>query len=281
MLTIGGAFYRLKKGLENVYDAEEAAAIAHEVLQEITGMSRLQRLSDKDVPLNSGQEARYTVLESMLLSGTPMQYALGYEIFLGRRFEVNGAVLIPRPETEELVQWITQEPAPHTILDIGTGSGCIAISLSLAFPGSEITGIDISNEALEVANRNAGALGASVTFREVDFLDQDARDGLPGFDIIVSNPPYIPAQERATLHTNVREFEPAAALFVPDEDPLLFYNAIAAFGITHLTDGGRIFCELHRDYAEETGHMFRDSGYTDVTLRKDLAGADRMLRAVK
>ena len=279
MLSTGAAFYRLRDGLSTLYDREEATAIAHEAMQHLTGMSRLDRLSRKDDLLDAERLEYFTRMETALILGRPLQYVTGLAHFLDRDFKVNSAVLIPRPETEELVQWILADERPKNIIDIGTGSGCIAISLKLALPLTAVLAIDVSPEALAVARTNAESLNADLDFRVLDFLDPQMRNGLPVFDLIVSNPPYIPETERETLHANVRDHEPAAALFVPGNDALQFYRAIAAFGKTHLTAGGNVYCELHRDYAEDTAVLFREYGYRDVVLKEDMHGAPRMLRA--
>jgi release factor glutamine methyltransferase len=205
-----------------------------------------------------------------------MQYILGEAYFMGDRFMVSPAVLIPRPETEELVQWIIDEERPKHILDIGTGSGCIAISLAKRLPHSDVQAIDISAEALQVARQNAAALGVDIKFLQCDFLAQQDTLGL--FDLIVSNPPYIPETEKETLHTNVRDHEPGTALFVPNDDALLFYRSIAFFGKTHLKVGGFIYCEVHQDYATDTAALFKSEGYSTVTLRNDVNGNPRMIR---
>ncbi len=279
MLTIGAAFYRLREGLTAVYDAAEAAAIAHEAMEHLTGMGRLRRLSAKDEPLDEPALRRFRDMESELLRGRPLQYVRGTAHFYGREFSVREAVLIPRPETEELIQWILAEERPGRILDIGTGSGCIAISLKLAQQDAAVLAIDLSAEALVVAAENAAALGADVQLAQLDFLDAGSRDSLPPSELIVSNPPYIPVTERDRLHPNVRDHEPAAALFVPGDDALQFYRAIADFGLTHLLPGGSIYCELHRDYAADSAALFDGYGYSEVILREDMHGAPRMLRA--
>jgi release factor glutamine methyltransferase len=240
----------------------------------------MQRLSAKDDLLGRDQEGLYRTISKQLAEGTPVQYALGHAWFMGRRYDVNNAVLIPRPETEELVQWIIAEALPTAmIIDIGTGSGCIPISLKLALPGTSITAIDISPAALTVAQKNARSLEASIYCMELDFLTEANWHKLDTYDIIVSNPPYIPAAESNTLHPNVRDHEPGTALFVPSDDALLFYRKIARFGKTHLSPGGAIYCELHQDYAKETGKLFEEAGYKNVRLREDIHGAQRMLRA--
>lgn len=283
MLSYSAAYGELSAALGGIYDSREAAAIAHEVLEYMTGLGRLQRLTDKDKELTAGQESEFIKIKRELLTGRPMQYALGCAWFMGKRFAVNEHVLIPRPETEELVQWIVadykgQEP---TILDIGTGSGCIPVSLKLLLPGAQITAVDVSADALGVAKTNANALGADVLFQQMNFLDTGAWQSLPQYDVIVSNPPYIPETERQTLAAHVREYEPGQALFVPGDDALLFYRYIAEFGLTHLHLEGSIYCELHVDYATATEELFKSKGYSFTELRTDMHGNLRMLKAQK
>jgi release factor glutamine methyltransferase len=279
MREIGAAFFELKASLCGLYDEGEASAVAHETLRHITRLDRLARLTLKHQALTPEQTEQFEKMRETLLRGVPLQYATGAAQFFGRDFRVTPAVLIPRPETEELVQWILDEAQPKRLLDVGTGSGCIAVSLALALPNCEVIAIDISTEALSIAEENADRLGARVAFQHGDFLNEEARSRLGSFDAIVSNPPYIPEAERTSLHQNVREHEPATALFVPSDDALLFYRAIADFGKQHLSTEGRIYCELHRDFAEDAAALFLQEGYADVTLRKDMQGSERMLRA--
>ena len=262
-----------------MYDSDEAAAIAHGTMQHITGLGKLQRLDMHDILLTELQLEAYQQAKSALRQGVPLQYVFGEAWFMGHRFSVGPAVLIPRPETEELVHWIIAEEKPRQIIDIGTGSGCIAVSLKLRICEAAVVAIDASEAALSVAAENARTMGVSIQFDLLDFLDAEARDALPAFDVIVSNPPYIPLTERETLHANVRDHEPAAALFVPGDDALQFYRAIADFGLTHLLPQGSIYCELHRVYAEDAATLFKGYGYSDVELKEDLHGAPRMLRA--
>lgn len=279
MLLISDAFHKIKAGLLHLYDEGEASAIAHSLLEHITGLDRLSRLSQKSEVLSQEQEERFDTGMLALLTGTPLQYVTGEAYFLGKRFVVSPAVLIPRPETEELAQWIIDDRQGNSILDIGTGSGCIAISLKLAMSDKSVTAIDVSQDALAVAQKNASNLGADIGFKAIDFLNRNTWRGLGSFDIIVSNPPYIPASERETLHPNVRDHEPDSALFVLSDDALLFYDAIAQFGKQHLSNEGAIYCELHRDYAEDTARLFASYGYQHVQLASDMHGAPRMLRA--
>jgi len=282
MISLQQAFYALKQELLRLYDEGEATAITHEVLEHLTGLGRLKRLSEKDSLLNAGQYAAFEDAKHRLLEGEPLQYITEVQWFLGRPFQVGRQVLIPRPETEELVQWIAEENSsqkPLSVLDIGTGSGCIAISLKLLLPAANVTACDISEQALELAAANEQKFGAHINFLQLDFLDEIKRSQLGLFDVIVSNPPYIPVSEKEQLHRNVVAFEPHVALFVPDGDPLLFYRHIATFAKTHLLKGGAVFCELHRDHATVTATLFKDLGYSIVELKEDMHGNPRMLRA--
>jgi release factor glutamine methyltransferase len=282
MLTYAQAFQQLYKALQQTYDQQEAAAIAHRYMADLSGLSYTQRLMRKEEPMPDEHAVRLAKDESLLVSGKPLQQVLGYEWFMGRKFVVNEYVLIPRPETEELVHWIIDDHKQNpsaSILDIGTGSGCIPISLKLGLIAPDVTGCDISEEALTIATENARTLNADITLKQIDFLQRDEWQTLGVYDIIVSNPPYIPVAESDTLHANVREHEPHLALFVPDSDPLLFYKEIALFGKSHLQTKGIIYCELHIDYAEQTKEMFEGEGYTNVEIRKDIHGNPRVLKA--
>ena len=281
MLSYQDAFFQLKRSLFGIYDVSEATAIAHEVLEHITGLSKLQRLSDKGTLFTKEQQKQFEDAARKLSEGMPLQYITGVQWFLGKPFHVSRQVLIPRPETEELVQWIIDEWKDKnnvSIFDIGTGSGCIPITLKLKMPNATIMSCDISEEALVVARQNAVHLKADVSFKELDFLNTQNWHQLELFDVIVSNPPYIPLSEKESLDKNVRDHEPATALFVPDA--LLFYRQIASFGKAHLQADGSIYCELHRDYAIETKALFEEMNYSSVTLKKDMHGNDRMLKAI-
>lgn len=276
------AYRELCQALQAVYDAGEAAAVADMYLQHFSGLSKTQRLMQRDAVMTPQQTADYKTATPRLVAGEPVQYVIGEAWFMGRQYVVNKHVLIPRPETEELVAWVAQdwERKTPSILDIGSGSGCIPISLQLALPGAVVESIDISTDALNVAKANAQKLQANVQFRHGDFLNEGDWKLLDTYDIIVSNPPYIPESEAATLHDNVRAYEPGLALFVPDGDALLFYRAIARFGKGHLKQEGAIYCELHRDHAAAAQALFKEMGYT-TELRDDLHGNPRMLKAVK
>ncbi len=281
MLSYHQAFHQLRNDLSEEYDAREAAAIAQEVMHHLSGWNRLQLLDFRDRLMDQEQCLLWSRFVEELKRGRPLQYVLGYAWFRGLQFKVDERVLIPRPETEELIQWILDERGSvttGTALDIGTGSGCIPISLKLAMPLWEVETCDVSEGALELAGENAELLGVAITFRQLDILNRGHWLELPKYDILISNPPYIPLRERETLDLNVRAFEPGLALFTPDEDPLLFYRAIAEMGRSKLKEEGLIFCELHRDFAEATAEMFRSTGY-QVILKADMHGNPRMLKA--
>jgi len=279
---MGSAFYGLRGILTPLYDEREASAIAHRALEHITGLGKLDRLVEKERPLTAEQQELFDEMSARLAQGEPVQYVTGEAWFLGEKYLVDASVLIPRPETEELVQWIIndwQTQPGISILDVGSGSGCIPISLAKALKDARVTSCDVSDAAIEVASHNAEALGAGVEFVQVDFLDAEARSWLGEHNVIVSNPPYIPRAEEERLHVNVRAYEPSLALFVPDSDPLVFYRALADFGRQHLLPGGAIYCELDADHAVETAEMFRQAGYANTQLRKDMHDNQRMLCA--
>jgi release factor glutamine methyltransferase len=281
MLTYNEAFHALIIALQGNYDKQEATAIAQRYLEHLTGLTYTQRLTRRDEQVTEAMFRQIEQDKPKLVAGKPLQQVIGYEWFLNRKFKVNEHVLIPRPETEELVAWITADNSSATelsILDIGSGSGCIPISLKLEMPQAIITSCDVSGEALSVARENAAVLQANVSFLQLDFLNVEGRNSLPQYDIIVSNPPYIPETEAVNMHTNVKEYEPHIALFVPGNDPLLFYRGIALFGKEHLEQGGTIYCELHVDHAMETAVLF-DSMQYKTEIRRDMHGNLRMLKA--
>ncbi len=281
MYTYAQAFDLLRKQLVPLYDERESAAIAHEVVSHITSLSKVQRLVEKNSLFTAPQQLQFESCAEQLVKGVPVQYVTGTAWFMGKEFAVNNNVLIPRPETEELVQWVINEQRNKTtnIIDIGTGSGCIPVSLKLALPGADVTACDISEGALAVARQNAARLTADVAFLQLDFLEAGQQNKLGMFGVIVSNPPYIPFSEKERLHTNVRDNEPGIALFVPNEDALVFYRAIAQFGKSHLTQDGKIYCELDAEHAEACKALFEAEGYWDVTLRKDMFDNWRFLSA--
>lgn len=276
---------KLKQSLSPLYDSREMKAIIALLLEEVCGLSRLDMLMNPNIVLSEEKSEILSCYAEMLAEGVPVQQVLGYEYFLGRRFEVNPDVLIPRPETAELVDWIVSEaPIGVNVLDVGTGSGCIAISLAALINNSRVFAYDLSTKALKTAILNAERLNISnVTFVHKDILEsQNERFEHPNvdnFDIIVSNPPYIMHKEKSEMSANVLDYEPHLALFVPDSDPLLFYRAIGNYGLKNLRHGGRLYFEINAALGRETCQLLESLGYRDIILRKDLNGLDRMISA--
>ncbi|MVN91306.1 peptide chain release factor N(5)-glutamine methyltransferase [Mucilaginibacter sp. HME9299] len=284
MKTVKDAFDVFKNKLAPLYEVTEIESIASLLIEELTGLSRTQLKAFPERGLNVVQSERLLTQLSCLKTGMPVQYILESAHFYGSDFKVNPSVLIPRPETEELVDWIlkTIGHQPYQkILDIGTGSGCIPISLKLNTIDNEIFALDISPKALEVAVANAKLNNLDISFFEADILNHDlTARSLPEFNVIVSNPPYVTETDKQQMHQNVLDFEPHSALFVPQSNPLLFYVAIANFAVTHLVQNGYLFFEINESYGPETVDMLAAKGFADIELRKDLAGKDRMIRAV-
>ena len=276
---------KLKQSLSPLYDSREMKAIIALLFEEVCGLSRLDMLMNPNIVLSEEKSEILSCYAEMLAEGVPVQQVLGYEYFLGRRFEVNPDVLIPRPETAELVDWIVSEaPIGVNVLDVGTGSGCIAISLAALINNSRVLAYDLSTKALKTAILNAERLNISnVTFVHKDILEsQNERFEHPNvdnFDIIVSNPPYIMHKEKSEMSANVLDYEPHLALFVPDSDPLLFYRAIGNYGLKNLRHGGRLYFEINAALGRETCQLLESLGYRDIILRKDLNGLDRMISA--
>lgn len=265
-----------------LYDSGEASTMSDWLIDHLTGSKKTDRISQSKKELSPEQEELLAAYIQRLMEYEPIQYVLNEAWFCGLRFYVDKHVLIPRPETEELVEWIItgcKFPINElSILEIGSGSGCIPISLKRRLGKAEVWSCDISRDALQVAEKNAKNLGAEVNFLQMDFLDQSQTEKLPAFDIIVSNPPYITWRERYGMRANVLEYEPAKALFVPDNDPLVFYKAIADFGKSHLKTNGFIYTEINESLGNLTKRLFEENGFK-VELKKDISGKDRMIRA--
>ncbi len=277
------AYHQLRAELLALYDHREAAVIADWIIEDITNWTKSQRILHHDHEFTSVQENLFSTMEKELLSGKPVQYVLGYSWFKGKKFKVNEHVLIPRPETEELVDAIIQQESTEKnkeqfkILDIGTGSGCIAISLQLYFPEWEIWAIDKSINALDVVKENALQLNAKIKTKEVDILSALSINDLPAFHLIVSNPPYIPLTDKEEMTSQVLDHEPHLALFVTNEDPLQFYRSILVFSEHHLIRGGTLWFETHMNYAEEVASLMKENEYLDVKIKKDFQGKDRIV----
>lgn len=265
-------------------DDREAQAAGRQIAAHAFGLSWADALCGALEALTPGDKERLERIVSDIEAGRPVQYAVGLAPFCGRLFEVSPAVLIPRPETEELAGLIAQQDftAPPTILDIGTGSGCIAVTLALEIAGARVDAIDISEEALAVARRNAAKLGANVRFHHVDIIrcaERDKRtEAFEGCSLIVSNPPYIAEKERAQMEPHVVEHEPHVALFVPDDDPLLFYRAIADKALHWLKPDGQLWFEINPLYADDLCRMMQAMGYGHTDLLRDSFGKQRFLR---
>lgn len=272
---------QIRQALEPYYSSAEVKALSMMICCDRFELNATDLYMGKDIKLS---ESEYGELGNILLrlqKKEPIQYIFGSAMFGGRQFKVTPDVLIPRPETHELVSLIEQEHSGNSrILDIGTGSGCIAISLDLDLPGAEVEAWDISNQALAVAEENNQVLGG-----QVRFVCQDVLQALPSdrpiYHVIVSNPPYIAESERRNMEANVTEWEPNGALFVPDNDPLIFYRTIAQLGRSLLVDGGELYFEINQVYGEATIEMLRHFEYLDLRLIKDFYGNDRIVVAKK
>lgn len=278
----------IRQTLSTCYQASEANAMARLILEKRFGTSLTEIYTGKDKQFLPEQRKDLEDILQRLLRNEPVQYVLGEADFCSEMFSVGPGVLIPRPETEELVAWIgeTMPATPCKVLDVGTGSGCIAISLAKRFPQARVTAWDISEQALAIARANNGRLGTNVHFVRRDVLEEAKACEAVGrqsdegtFDVIVSNPPYVTCSERKEMEANVLDWEPALALFVPDDDPLLFYRSIARLAQRLLKPGGRLFFEINRAYGTVTVNLLQGMNYRNVELRKDLSGNDRMVSA--
>ncbi|MER0438455.1 peptide chain release factor N(5)-glutamine methyltransferase [Emticicia sp. W12TSBA100-4] len=266
------------------YESQEAKEIVFWLMEFYLGLRKIDILSDKSFE----KAIDWATIIERLNTHEPIQYILGETEFYGRRFLVNDSVLIPRPETEELVKYIVdkqknQLPVTNnqlSILDIGTGSGCIAISLAKELPNFKVTAYDISEKALETAKTNAELNKADVTFEKVDILSSQLSNIHYPLSIIVSNPPYVTKQEIDRMQKNVLDFEPHLALFVEDSEPLIFYEAIANFAFNNLTDNGLVAVEINEALGEETAEVFRRKGFSEVEIIKDIHQKDRFVSAV-
>lgn len=269
----------IRRALQESYSVQEAANLSRIVCCEMLGQTTIDYYLGKDIILSPKAMQDLDGILARLHNFEPIQYIQGTARFLERSYHVAPGVLIPRPETEELVEVMLREISSDArILDIGTGSGCIAISLSKAFPNAKVTAWDVSEDALCIARRNNDDLQASVCFVKQDVLAWRG-DGGQCYDVIVSNPPYITESEKQEMERNVLDWEPFSALFVPNNDPLLFYRRIGELGRMMLVDGGRLYFEINRAYGEATAMMLCGQGYTGIRILKDISGNDRFVIA--
>ncbi|OKZ13812.1 MAG: protein-(glutamine-N5) methyltransferase, release factor-specific [Bacteroides sp. 43_108] len=275
----------IRKRLTPAYEAGEATAIAYLLMEKKYGLSKVDILTGKRPELTDEGQREFETMLDRLAGMEPIQYVLGIAEFDGFDLRVSPAVLIPRPETEELVEWIADD-IKHSgnmcpsILDIGTGSGCIPIALARRFPEAGISACDISEAALKTAKENAERLKVEVDFFLADALDTESMAGRgKKYDIIVSNPPYVCEDEKKDMEKNVLEHEPHSALFVPDNDPLMFYRAIAVAGKSMLKEGGSIYFEINRRFPDEMTALMNSLGYSETEYRNDMFGNPRMVHA--
>jgi len=268
--------------LEERYAPLEREHLFYILVEELLGLSRAKAHLDQNRELEPSAFAALQVVLRRLALNEPIQYILGVTYFYGLKYEVDPAVLIPRPETEELVRWVIDEVgvAECRIIDFGTGSGCIPIALKKNLPNCEVSAVDVSVDALNVAQRNANLNNCQVDFFHFDMLTQQSL-GFQKYDVFVSNPPYVTNDDRKSMRPTVVEFEPHQALFVPDHDPLVFYRNIVDLAEGNLKSGGMIFFEINESFGREIRSLLMDHGYDAVEIRKDLTGRTRMAKAVK
>ncbi len=278
---------KYSKELLALYEQREVAKILDMTFEYITNMVRTDRIVNQFMSLTPEQNTKLEEIAVQLMLGKPIQYVINEAWFGGLKLYVDNNVLIPRPETDELVDWIVRDQAAiventpqFKILDIGTGSGCIPLSLKKKLFKVELYAIDISQKALEIAKKNAATYRTNIELKELDILDESKWGELGTYNVIVSNPPYIKNSEKSSMHKNVLDYEPATALFVSDKEPLTFYNKIALFAQTHLVDNGALYVEINEALGKETISLFNNYGFSTL-LKKDLQGKDRMIKAWK
>jgi release factor glutamine methyltransferase len=272
-------FTEVANQLIPIFGANEAQSIADYLLEGVLGIAAGDRLAKKQLELSDDDRATLEEAVKRLKNEEPVQHVVGYGWFYGRKFYVNKNVLIPRPETEELVHWIVnshKNGSALNLLDIGTGSGCIPVTISLEAPSLQCEGWDISEAALEIARENAIKLEAIVHFKQVNILEATIEG--EAFDVIVSNPPYVRDSEKTLMSKNVLDYDPDLALFVGDDDPLIFYRRIAGLARTGLKNGGWLYFEINEAFGTEVKDLLGSLGYSQIELRQDINGKDRMIR---
>jgi release factor glutamine methyltransferase len=279
-MTLAEIKIETKQLLSKKIDAIELNSLLGMLIEEVTGWNRVQQVVEINTPLTEIQINKFTAYTQALLNDKPIQYILGKAWFMGLEYKVNEHVLIPRPETEELVEWVVDYvhiiAKPLQLLDIGTGSGCIAISLKKVLPECSVTAMDISVDALELAKKNATNLDATIEWIKQDIIHETTL--AHSFDVMVSNPPYIPVREKINMEAKVKNYEPLIALFVPNEDPLVFYKAIAQVAKKYLAPKGQLFFEIHYDQGKAILQLL-DEMHFHAEIRRDSFGKNRMIRA--
>lgn len=302
-MTIGEAYKQLSLLLQAIYDSREARNIANLVIENITGFSGSDRVVHQHENMNDEQQHTLQKMTSELLNHKPVQYVLHEAHWYKMKWYVDERVLIPRPETEELVEWIIEdvkEKEPRiknqesrfgkkdtntehqvSILDVGTGSGCIAVALKKNLPKTKMLAADVSEDAIKVAKQNALANEVHIEFTKMNALDAEDWKALPALDCIVSNPPYIAQSEAHTMNDNVLKYEPHLALFVPNDNPLLFYEAISTFGWRSLKNGGKLFFEINESFGDEVVHLLWTKSYQNIEVKKDMQNKNRMVKGEK
>ena len=280
MFSVAQIHEQSQRQLRPLYSKEEARALSYALLQHFGKLSRTQLHAFPETKISPETVRQVQTAIARLLAHQPLQYVMGETLFWGFPIEVSGAVLIPRPETEELVEWAAGSIGKNAVvIDLCTGSGCIAIALKKIIPSAEVYACDLSPEALAVAQRNAEKNDAAIHFFHCDVLSAVPFDKKA--DCIISNPPYVRHSEKAAMSKNVLLYEPPQALFVADNDPLVFYRAIARFARQHLQNSGSVFVEINEALGNDTKALFEAAGFAAVELRKDMNGKDRMIRATK
>jgi release factor glutamine methyltransferase len=272
---------KMVQELVAIYPEKECYNLVNSLIFSVTGTEKNEialdpgRIIEEDI-----ERLLYKGLHE-LIGHKPLQYITGMAYFYGLELAVDSSVLIPRPETEELVKWVAddhKEKAGLKVLDIGTGSGCIILALGKVLKQAVLTAVDISENAIKTASANADKYGTRVDFKKINILDASEWNKLGIFDLIVSNPPYVRETEKSLMQANVLDYEPTRALFVPDDEPLLFYRAIAGFSSKHLSGDGKLYLEINENFGKENVFLLKNAGYTEIFLKKDIQGKDRMIR---
>ena len=281
--TIQNIRENIKKDLRGHYPDREINAITDILIEERLQLEKHEAGLNRSRIMAPGDQRWFEAAIRKLKSGHPVQYLTGFAEFYGLKLAVSPEVLIPRPETEELVQWIIEENthSQPLIVDIGTGSGCIALALKKNIPGAQVVALDVDGSALVLASKNAASLGLEMEFFLHDILSEIPPRSLPLPDIVVSNPPYIPASEKRNMAARVTAHEPATALFVPDDKPLLYYEAIGRFASGRLKPGGTLYLEINEKYPAEVLDLLKNLGFQAGELRKDINGKDRMIKVIR